>query len=126
MKYFHIPQQREAPLHLMSRHDTLMPTLFKLLLPTLRYMGDDKNKSSLSCHVRNIHDANIGIKTLRDKYPPLIRDPEKTYFKVGGKVLFKNHTQTNAFDSKYKASFRACKRISDKGFDVQDITGKIR
>ena len=33
---------------------------------------------------------------------------------------------TAALGSKYKPSFRICKRLSDKAFDVQDSTGKIR
>ena len=37
----------EAPLYLMFGCDTFMPTLFKLLLPKLRYMGDKKFKIHL-------------------------------------------------------------------------------
>ena len=41
-------------------------------------------------------------------------------------VLLRNHTPKNTFDSKYKPSFRICKKISDKAFDVQDNLGKIK
>ena len=34
----------EAPLYLIFGHDAFMPTLFKLLLPKLRYMGDKDAK----------------------------------------------------------------------------------
>ena len=32
----------------------------------------------------------------------------------------------NSYDTKYKPSFRICEQISDKVFDVQDSTGKVR
>ena len=32
----------EAPLYLMFGHDSFMPTLFKLVLPKVRYMGDEE------------------------------------------------------------------------------------
>ena len=41
-------------------------------------------------------------------------------------ILLKNHASTNAFDTKYTPSFRICKWISDKAFDVQESTGKVR
>ena len=58
--------------------------------------------------------------------PPPIRDPGKTDFKIGDMVLIKNHTTKDTFDSKYKPSFRICKKILDKAFDVQDSIGKVR
>ena len=50
----------------------------------------------------------------------------QTEFKIGDKVLLKNHTPTNTSDSKYKPGFRICKRISYTAVDVQHGTGKIR
>ena len=41
-------------------------------------------------------------------------------------VLLKNHSPTSDFDSEYKSSFRICKWISDKVFDVWDSAGKVR
>ena len=41
-------------------------------------------------------------------------------------VLLKNHAPTTAFDIEYKTSYRICKQISDKVFDIQDNTGKVR
>ena len=41
-------------------------------------------------------------------------------------VILKNHVPTVALDTKYKPSFKICKSISDKAFDVQDSIGKIR
>ena len=41
-------------------------------------------------------------------------------------VLLRNHTPKDTFNSKYKPSFRICKKISDKAFDVQDNLGKIK
>ena len=46
--------------------------------------------------------------------------PNKAEFKVGDMVLLKNHAPASAFDTSYKPSFRNCKWISDKAFDVQD------
>ena len=37
----------ECPFYLMFGHDPFMPTLFKLLLAKLRYMGDEKCKIHL-------------------------------------------------------------------------------
>ena len=35
-----------------------------------------------------------------------IKDPHETDFKVGDKILLKNHSPTTAFDVKYKTSYR--------------------
>ena len=66
------------------------------------------------------------LKMTKDKCLPPGRDPDKTDFKIGDMVLMKNHSPKDAFDSKYKPSFRICKKISDKAFDVQDSAGKVR
>ena len=68
----------------------------------------------------------LNLKTARNKCQFPINDPNKTDFKVGDMVLLKNHTPTIAFDSKYKPIYRICKQISDKTFDIQDCTGKVR
>ena len=47
-------------------------------------------------------------------------------FQIVGMVLIQNHTPKDTFDSKYKTSFRICKKFSNKVFDVQDSTGKVR
>ena len=47
-----------------------------------------------------------------------------TEFKVGNKVLLKNHAPTSVFHTKYKPSFRIYKWISDKALDVHDSTGR--
>ena len=41
-------------------------------------------------------------------------------------VLLKNDVPTNTIDIKNKPSFRICKQISDKAFDVQESAGKVR
>ena len=58
--------------------------------------------------------------------PSPIRDPDKTDSKIGDMVLVKNYTPKDALDSKYKHSFRICKNILDKAFDVQYSTGTVR
>ena len=47
----------EAPFYLMFGGNSLMPTLFKLLLPKLRYMGDEGCKIYLDA-MRNIYGAS--------------------------------------------------------------------
>ena len=41
-------------------------------------------------------------------------------------VLLKNHDPMTVFDTNYKCSPKVHKQISDKAFDVQDSTGKVR
>ena len=59
----------EAPFYLMFRWDADMPTLFKLLLPKIRYMGDEKCKIHLDA-MREIYMMVLNLKTARDKCPP--------------------------------------------------------
>ena len=70
--------------------------------------------------------AVLNLKIARDKCPPPIRDPDKTDFKIGDMVLMKNHTPKDAFDLECKPSFRICKKISGKEFDVQGSVRKVR
>ena len=106
--------------------DTYMPTLFKLLLPKIRYMGDEKCRIHLDA-MREIYIMTVlNLKIVGDKCPPPLRNPHETDFKVGDMVLLKNHTLTKGFDVKYKTSYRICKWLLDKAFDIQDNTGKVR
>ena len=41
-------------------------------------------------------------------------------------ALVRNHTPKDTLYLKYKPSFRICKKILDKAFDVQDSAGKVR
>ena len=68
----------------------------------------------------------LHLRTARDKYQPSIKDPPETDFKVADMALLKNHTQTTAFDVKYKNSYQICRQLSYKAFDIQDNTGKVR
>ena len=52
--------------------------------------------------------AIFNLKTTRGNCQTSINDLNKTDFKVGDKMLLKNHTPTMAFDSKYKLSLRIC------------------
>ena len=70
--------------------------------------------------------ALLNYVTARDKCPLQIGDPEKTDFKTGDMVLVKNQTPKDRFDYKYRPSFRICKKILDKAFDVQGSTGRVR
>ena len=64
--------------------------------------------------------AVLNLKTARDKCKPPINDQNKTDFKVGDMVLLKIHTLMTAFDSKYHPSFRICRQLSDKAYNMQD------
>ena len=78
-----------------------MSTLFKLLLPNIRYMGNEKCRIHLDA-IREISMMTVlNLKTARDKCPPPIYNPNKTDFKAGDMVLLKNYTLTTAFGSKY-------------------------
>ena len=41
-------------------------------------------------------------------------------------VLLRNLIPKDTLDLKYKPSFRICKKISDKDFDIQDNSGKVK
>ena len=113
-------------MYLMFGYDSFMPTLFKLLLPKLKCMGDEKCKIHLDAMQEIYMVAVLNLKTAWDKNLPPIRDPSKTNFKIGHMVLLGNCTLKEMFHSKYKPSFRICKKISDKAFDVQDNLDKIK
>ena len=116
----------ESPFYLMFGCDPFMLTLFKLLLQELRYMGDEKCKILLDALWEIYMMVVLNFKRAWDKNPPTpIRDPSKTDFKIGNIILLRNHTSKDTFGSKYEASFRICKKISDKAYDVQDNLGKI-
>ena len=89
-------------------------------------MGDKKCRIHLDA-TREIYMMTVlNLKTARDKCPAPIKDPNKTDFKVGGVVPLKCHTLTTAFDVKYKTSYIIYKHHSEKAFDIQDNTGKVR
>ena len=116
----------EVPFYLIFECDPFMPTLFKLLLLKLRYMGDAKCRIHLDAMREICMMAVLNLKMARDKCPSQIRDPDKTDFKLRDMVLIKNHTPKDTFDLKYKPSFRNCKKILDKAFDVYDSVGRVR
>ena len=72
MAYHVFPQSltREAPFYLMFGCNANMPTLFKLLLPILRYMGDEQCRTNLDTMQDIYMMAILNLKTTRDKFPP--------------------------------------------------------
>ena len=60
----------EAPFYLTFGCDAFMPTLFKLLLPKLRYMGDKRCKIQLDTMREMYMMAVLNLKIARDKCPP--------------------------------------------------------
>ena len=107
----------------MFECDTFMLTLSKLLFPMLRNMEDWECKIQLDTMRELYMMAVLNVKTARDKCCPPIWDPDMAEFKVGDMV---SYTPTSVFDTKYEPSFKTCKWISDKAFDVQDSTEKVR
>ena len=77
----------EAPFYLMFACNAFTPTLFKLLLPKLRYMGDEEMQNVPGCHERINMMAVLSLKVSRKRCPPLTWDPDKAEFKVGNMVL---------------------------------------
>ena len=114
----------EAPIYLMFGHNPFMPTLFKLLIPKLRYMCNEKYRITSDTMQELYMMAGLNLEMASDRCPLPIRDPDKIDFKIGDMVLIKNHTPKDTFDSKYQSSFRICKKTLDKAFDVQDSAGK--
>ena len=88
----------EASFYLMFGCETFMPTWLKLLLPKCRYMGDEKCNIHLHAMWEIYMMAACNFKITWGKCPHPLRDPDKTIFKVGYKVLLKNHTQIDAFN----------------------------
>ena len=68
--YFHTPQQEKLHSYLMFRHDAFIPTFFKLLLPKLRYMGDEKCRIHLNAMPEIYMMTVLNLKMARDKCPP--------------------------------------------------------
>ena len=54
-----------------------MPTLFKLLLPKIRYMGDVKCRKHLDAMREVYMMVVLNLETDGDKCPPPIKDPNK-------------------------------------------------
>ena len=71
----------EAPFYLMFENDGFMPTLFKLLLPKLRYICYEKCRIHVDSMQLIYMMAVLNLKKARDKCPPPIRDLDKTDFK---------------------------------------------
>ena len=53
-------------------------------------------------------------------------NPHNDELKKGDLVLTKNQTPQSPFDAVYKPSYLIIKKISDKSFDLQDPTGKVK
>ena len=60
----------EALFYLMFECECFMPTLFKLLLPKLRCMGDEKCRIHLDIMWESYIMAMLNLKMMRDKCPP--------------------------------------------------------
>ena len=66
----------EAPFYLMFGWDTFMPTLFKLLLPNCRYMGDEGCRIYLNAIRETDMMAVLNLRIARDKCPPPTREKD--------------------------------------------------
>ena len=84
-----------ALFYLMFGCNTIMPILFKVLLPKLRHMGDAGCRIYLDA-IREIYMmAVLNLKIDQDKRSP-IKDPDKAKLKVGDMVLMNSHAPTSA------------------------------
>ena len=64
------PPIGEAPFYLIFDQDAYMPTLFKLLMPKIRYTGDENCCIHLDA-TRKIYILTVlNLKTARDKCLP--------------------------------------------------------
>ena len=103
-----------------------MPTLHNLLLPKLRYMGDDTGKLQLDLMREVYMTAILNLKMSRDRCPlPSAPSTPKT-IKVGDLVLLKNYTRQNPFDSKYIPNYRVSSLVCGNAVDIQDPAGRVR
>ena len=71
----------EAPFDLMFGCDPFMPTVFKVLLPNLRFMGDEKYRIHLDPIWKIYMMAVLNLKMARDKSPPPPGIPVKQILK---------------------------------------------
>ena len=81
----------KTPFYLMFGQDNFMPTMFKLLLSKLRYMGGEGYKIFLDAMREIYMMAILYIQIARDKCPPPTQDPDKAEFKVGDMILLLHH-----------------------------------
>ena len=76
-------------------------------------MGDEKCRIHLDVMRKIYMMAVLNLKTARHKCPPQLEILTRQV--SNGRHYFnQNHTPKDAFDLKYKSSFRICKKISDK------------
>ena len=68
--FFQHSSVREATFHLMLGCNAFIPTLFKLLLAKLRYMGDEGCKIYLNAISEIYMLAVLNLNIARDKCPP--------------------------------------------------------
>ena len=67
LQFFHTLISRGSTFNLMLGHSAFMPTLFKLLLPKPRYMGDEECKIQPDVMKEIYMMAVLNLKTARDK-----------------------------------------------------------
>ena len=89
-------------------------------------MGDDECKIHLDIMREVYMLAVLNLKMSHDRYPPPMGNPCSNEIKIGDLMLIKNQTPQSPFDARYKPSYRIIKKISDKSFDMQDPTGKVK
>ena len=94
---------------------TFMPTLFKLLFPKTQDTWMIKNLEFIWMACQKFMMTVLNLKMARNKYPPPIRYPDRTDFKIGDMILTKNHIPKDALDSKNKPRFRICKKNIGQG-----------
>ena len=92
----------------------------------MHHMHSDECKIHLDLMGEVYMLAVLYLKMSRDRYPPPMDNPHNEELKIADLVLIRNQTLQSPFNAKHKPSYRIIKRISDKSFDVQDPTGKVK
>ena len=70
--------------------------------------------------------AVLNLKMSHDRYLPPIANAHNGKLKIGDLVLIKNQTLQSPFNAIFKPSYRIIKKISDRSFNMQDPTGKVK
>ena len=102
---------RESPFFLMFARDPILP-LNTLLVPKIRYMGNDVNIISLEAMKSIFELVAVNLKNARTCKDPK-HFPDVTKLNVDDTMMIKNHT-AKPFEPKYIGDYRIIKIVGHK------------